>query len=121
MYSRIQAMKEKGFSIRQVSRVIRVSRNTIKKYWEMKPDEYAAAYETVNRMTALMAYEAVVLKCERQLLTLECYGNWIFQGRSGSSISIFPGFRSMLGNASKRYFRYSKGFRPFSFADSTML
>ena len=62
MYSRIQAMKEKGFSIRQVSRVIRVSRNTIKKYWEMKPDEYAAAYETVNRMTALMAYEAVVLK-----------------------------------------------------------
>ena len=44
MYSRIQAMKENGFSIRQVSRVIRVSRNTIKKYWEMKPDEYATAY-----------------------------------------------------------------------------
>ena len=28
----------------------------------MKPDEYAATHETVNHMTALMAYEAVVLK-----------------------------------------------------------
>ena len=62
MYSKIQAMKEQGFSIRQVSRVIRVSRNTIKKYWEMKPDEYAAGYKSLNRMTALMAYEPVVLK-----------------------------------------------------------
>ena len=62
MHSRIQTMKENGFSIRQVSRVIRVSRNTIKKFWEMKPEEYAAAYKTVNRMTTLMAYEAVVLK-----------------------------------------------------------
>jgi transposase len=61
MYSKIQAMKERGFSIRQVSRMIRVSRNTIKKYWEMKPDEYAAAFTAMNRMTALMAYEPVVL------------------------------------------------------------
>ena len=62
MYSKIHAMKEQGFSIRQVSRVIRVSRNTIKKYWEMKPDEYSAGFKALNRMTALMAYESVVLK-----------------------------------------------------------
>ena len=62
MYSQIQAMKEEGFSIRQVSRVIRVSRNTITKYWKMRPDEYAAEYKALNRMTALMAYEPVVLK-----------------------------------------------------------
>ena len=62
MYSKIQAMKEQGFSIRQVSRLIRVSRNTIKKYWEMSPEEYAQTYKTVNRMTALAAYEQVVLK-----------------------------------------------------------
>ncbi|MCL2853913.1 MAG: hypothetical protein FWE20_12985 [Defluviitaleaceae bacterium] len=37
MYSKIQAMKEQGFSIRQVSKIIRVSRNTIRKYWEMSP------------------------------------------------------------------------------------
>ena len=62
MYSRIQAMKEQGFSIRQVSRIIRVSRNTIRKYWEMVPEEYAQRFTAVNRMTALMAYEAPVMK-----------------------------------------------------------
>jgi len=62
MYSKIQAMKEKGFSIRQVSRMIRVSRNTIKKYWDMSPEEYAERYKSVNRMTALSAYEPIVVK-----------------------------------------------------------
>jgi len=62
MYSQIQSMKEKGFSIRQVARLIRVSRNTLKKYWDMSPDVYAESYKTVNRMTALTAYEPVVLK-----------------------------------------------------------
>ena len=62
MYSKIQAMKEQGFSIRQVSRIIRVSRNTISKYWEMSPEEYADTYKAVNRMTALMTYEHVILK-----------------------------------------------------------
>lgn len=62
MYSKIQAMKEKGFSIRQVSRIIRISRNTIKKYWEMLPEEYAEKYKTANRITALTAYEPVVVK-----------------------------------------------------------
>jgi transposase len=62
MYSKIQAMKAQGFSIRQVSRIIRISRNTIRKYWEMEPQEYAGTYKTANRMTALMAYEQVVLR-----------------------------------------------------------
>jgi transposase len=62
MYSKIQAMKEEGFSIRQVSRLVRVSRNTIRKYWEMKPEEYAQQYQSANRLTALMAYEPVVVK-----------------------------------------------------------
>ena len=62
VYSRIQAMKEQGFSIRQVSRIIRVSRNTIKKYWDMDPHEYSEKYQSVNRITALSAYEPVILK-----------------------------------------------------------
>jgi transposase len=55
-------MKEQGFSIRQVSRVIRVSRNTIRKYWDMSPDKYAETYKAVSRMTALTAYESIILK-----------------------------------------------------------
>ena len=62
MYSRIQAMKEQGFSIRQVSRMIRVSRNTISKYWDMDAETYASTYKSVNRMTALKAYEPIILK-----------------------------------------------------------
>lgn len=61
MYSEIQALKEKGFSIRQVSRLIRVSRNTIRKYWDMPPDEYAATLTSINKLSALAAYEPPVL------------------------------------------------------------
>jgi len=61
MYSEIQRMKEQGFSIRQISRMIRVSRNTIKKYWDMNPDEYAAALTAVNKLSSLMVYEHAVL------------------------------------------------------------
>jgi len=62
MYSKIQAMKEQGFSIRQVARTTHVSRDTISKYWDMQPEEYAQAQRTANRMTALAAYEPVIVK-----------------------------------------------------------
>ena len=62
MYSNIQAMKENGFSIRQVSRLIRVSRNTIRKYWDMPADDYAANLLSVNRLSALEAYGPPVLR-----------------------------------------------------------
>lgn len=61
MYSEIQALKEKGFSIRQVSRMVRVSRNTARKYWDMPPDEYAATLTFVNKLSALAAFEPPVL------------------------------------------------------------
>ena len=62
MYSKIQAMKEQGFSIRQVAKINKTSRNTIAKYWNMEPEEYAATYKSANRMTPLKSYEGVVLK-----------------------------------------------------------
>ncbi|MDR0468437.1 MAG: IS21 family transposase [Peptococcaceae bacterium] len=62
MYSRIQEVKGQGFSKRKASRLIRVSRGTIDKYWDMEPDDYAARYMTVNRMTALSAYETIIVK-----------------------------------------------------------
>ena len=62
MYSKIQAMKEQGFSIRQVSTHICASRNTVRKYWEMDPETFATTYTTVNRTTALQAYESIIVK-----------------------------------------------------------
>jgi transposase len=61
MYSEIQVLKEKGFSIRQVSHMLRVSRNTARKYWDMPPDEYAHTLTSVNKLSALAAYEPPVL------------------------------------------------------------
>lgn len=69
MYSQIQDMKVKGFSIRQVSRIIRISRNTIRKYWDMDPQTYAETYKAVNRMTVLSAYKMTIVKW------LEAYPN----------------------------------------------
>jgi transposase len=62
MYSQIQKMKEQGFSQRKVAQISRIARNTIAKYWEMDPQEFAQSYRSVNRMTALMGYEPVVVK-----------------------------------------------------------
>ena len=62
MYSQIQTMKENGFSIRKVAQIMRSSRNTISKYWDMSPEEYAEKFKSINRMTALRAYEPVILK-----------------------------------------------------------
>ena len=62
MYSNIQAMKEQGFSIRQIAKIKKISRNTVKKYWEMEPEEYAEKFGAANRTTALAAYEGVVVK-----------------------------------------------------------
>jgi transposase len=55
-------MKEQGFSIRQVATIMRSGRNTISKYWDMNPEEYAEKFKSINRMTALRAYEPVILK-----------------------------------------------------------
>ena len=66
MYSEIQRMKGQGFSIRKVSRMIRISRNTIKKYCDMSPDEYAAALTAVNKLSSLMAW----------LTNLRCCVGW---------------------------------------------
>ena len=61
MYSKIQQMKEQGFSIRKVARMMRVSRNTIKKYWDMDPDEYAVTLTVVNKLSSLAAFEPAIL------------------------------------------------------------
>ena len=55
MYSEIQSLKEKGFSIRQGSHMLRISRNTAKKHWDMPPEEYEVTLTSVNKLSALAA------------------------------------------------------------------
>ena len=61
MYSKVQAMKEQGFTIRQVAKITRTARDTVAKYWEMLPEEFAEKYKQAYRITALRGYEPVVV------------------------------------------------------------
>lgn len=40
MYCKIQSMKNEGFSQRQVAKIAHINRKTVRKYWDMTPDEY---------------------------------------------------------------------------------
>jgi len=55
MYSSIQQLKEQGFSKRMVSKYLEISRVTVRKYWDMSPDEYIKAAENIRKSHALEA------------------------------------------------------------------
>ncbi len=40
MYNKIQAYKQMGYSIRKSARELDMDRKTVRKYWEMQPEEY---------------------------------------------------------------------------------
>ncbi len=62
MYNRIQQLKQQGFSIRKVSRMIRVSRTTVSKYWDITSEEYSKILKYVNNKSPkLSKYETVIL------------------------------------------------------------
>ena len=42
MYSQIQQLKAQGFKKERVAKMLHMSKNTVRKYWEMTPDEYVA-------------------------------------------------------------------------------
>ena len=41
MYAEIQRLKNKGFKKAQAARKLDLNRETVTKYWDMPPDEYA--------------------------------------------------------------------------------
>lgn len=50
MYSSIQQLKVQGFSKRMVSKYLEISRVTVRKYWDMSPDEYIKAAENIAQI-----------------------------------------------------------------------
>ena len=52
MYSEIQRLKNKGLKKTQTARKLDINRETVMKYWDMPPDEYA---ELVNKHRARKA------------------------------------------------------------------
>lgn len=61
MYSKIQSMKSEGFSQRQVARTLEVHRRTVKKYWDMTPDEYQSTILEPAKKSRLEQHKELIL------------------------------------------------------------
>ena len=61
MYSKIKAFQEKGFSIRNTAKYLGISRDTVKKYYEMQLDQYHDLAATIRKQSYLDKYETIIL------------------------------------------------------------
>ena len=62
MYTQIKILKDDGFKKAQVARKLKISRNTVDKYWNMSLDEYEKLkLESAKRSSILDDYEDFIL------------------------------------------------------------
>lgn len=61
MYIQVQELKALGFSKRKTAKVLAVSRDTVRNYWEMTAEEYTTMAEQIKKQSSLVKYEAVIL------------------------------------------------------------
>jgi transposase len=61
MYSKIQAMKSEGFSQRLVARTLEIHRTTVKKYWDMTPEEYQDTILEPAKKSSLEQHRDLIL------------------------------------------------------------
>jgi len=61
MYSKIQAMKSQGFKQRRVARVLEIHRTTVKKYWDMTPEEYQETILEPAKKSSLEQHKDLIL------------------------------------------------------------
>jgi len=62
MYGKIQARKKLGYSQRLTAKELEIDRKTVKKYWEMKEDDYAEyRIESKSRTKMLDGYRLIII------------------------------------------------------------
>jgi transposase len=61
MYSKIQAMKCQGFKQRKVSRILQIHRSTVKKYWDMLPEEFQETILEPAKKSSLEQHKGLIL------------------------------------------------------------
>jgi transposase len=54
MYNKVQGYKQQGYSIRRCSRSIPLDRKTVRKYWDMLPEEYASYMSSCKKRTKIL-------------------------------------------------------------------
>lgn len=70
VYSRIQQLREKGFSQRSVAKQLFINRDTVKRYWSMPVDEYETNFSYVCRSRLLDEYRNTIIIWLRDYPTL---------------------------------------------------
>ncbi|RQD70904.1 MAG: transposase [Tindallia sp. MSAO_Bac2] len=61
MYSRIQAMKSEGFKQRKVAKLLKIHRSTVKKYWDMTPEEFQERILEPAKKSSLEQHKGLML------------------------------------------------------------
>lgn len=61
MYSKIQVMKSEGFKQRKVAKMLQIHRNTVKKYWDMTPDEFQETILEPAKKSSLEQHKELII------------------------------------------------------------
>lgn len=94
MYQEIQQLKEVGLNKSQVQRKLKIDWKTVDKYWELTPDQFAAAIESSKRRTRyLELYEDRILQWLRKHADLSAaqVQDWLkehYQDYTGSERTV---------------------------------
>ncbi len=66
VYSKVQQLREAGFSQRAVADTLKINRKTVKRYWDMSVEEYEAKHHKTVRTQALDKHRDQILFWLRQ-------------------------------------------------------
>lgn len=70
VYSKIQQMKDSGFSQRGIAKALGINRKTVKRYWDMPVQGYEENRQAVVRISALDEYRGQIVHWLRQYPSL---------------------------------------------------
>ncbi|MCR4440859.1 MAG: hypothetical protein NUV48_01735 [Peptococcaceae bacterium] len=79
MYSKIQVMKSEGFKQRKVAKLLQIHRNTVKKYWDMTPDEFQETILEPAKKSSLEQHKELIiswLRTYREITAAQIY-DWL--------------------------------------------
>ena len=79
MYSKIQALKSQGFKQRQAARLLQIHRTTVKKYWDMAPNEFQEKILEPAKKSSLEQHKELILswlRSYREVTAAQVY-DWL--------------------------------------------
>jgi len=79
MYSKIQSMKSQGFKQRKIAKMLQIHRATVKKYWDMAPDEFQETILEPSKKSSLEQHKELILSWMRtyQEITAAQIYDWL--------------------------------------------